>query len=63
MAFLQALNGHTLSILCDFCFRNVTYGPYVRCAVCSLDLCLRCFFSRVETSAHSADHPFRIVSE
>ena len=63
MAFSKTLKEKKLVIQCDFCFKEITFDPFVQCAECLLDQCLMCFFSNIETSTHKNNHNYRVVSK
>jgi transcriptional adapter 2-beta len=49
-------------LVCDNCFREITYRKRIQCDECILDLCLQCFMGQVETQYHSKYHKYRVVS-
>ncbi|KAH8282237.1 hypothetical protein KR054_006334 [Drosophila jambulina] len=55
--------GHR-NIVCDGCQRMEFPGRRYRCMRCmNYDLCGDCYDQRVETQAHSVDHPMQLIPE
>lgn len=51
-----------MKFTCDSCFKDISHVILIQCAECDdLDLCLECFGSGVELSAHKANHAYRVL--
>ena len=51
-----------MKFTCDSCFKDISHTVLIQCAECEdLDLCLECFGSGVELSAHKATHAYRVL--
>jgi transcriptional adapter 2-alpha len=48
------------AMLCRFCSKDVGAGCRVRCAECSVDLCMECFSAGVKIDGHEPYHDYRI---
>ncbi|KAK6090795.1 hypothetical protein P3W45_000040 [Vairimorpha bombi] len=54
-------NSNILSIICDLCFLSIEDEPMVQCDICKIDLCVHCFYDRLETNLHKKNHEYRII--
>lgn len=52
---------NTLNLICDLCFLAVNDEPMIQCTVCIIDICIHCFFDKMESTNHKKDHPYKIL--
>lgn len=49
---------------CNYCQKDISNTPRIKCAVCAdFDLCLECFSVGVEIFPHKNSHDYRVVDD
>ena len=60
MAISNFGNTNILTVICDICFLSIKEEPIFQCILCKIDLCIFCFYDRLEISSHKNSHEYRV---
>ncbi|TBU09422.1 Myb-like transcription factor [Hamiltosporidium magnivora] len=61
MTFVRFRRNEPISILCDFCYNEISFSTRIKCSECNLDFCVLCFYNKKKLDGHDLSHKYRAI--